>query len=383
MENFANGTRDDRRGRSAHARRLCLIALLFTTTLPSAARAGELVRVLVSQFDGTEPATLSSDTHPQLFVLDPSIESVELTAVNPIVESKNDNGPGNWFPNMTPIVSGNEPGVIDLTVRPHVGSPVSIGAIRFRTAALFDSNPSSFVFRSSADGFGAALAVVDLAAPETTTIGLAATASDEPTTFRWEAGNDFGENGGGEAGFTGQDVVVVSTLCGSAPTSGCAAPGKSSLKLIGSSVSAKRMLAWTWSKGVAEAAAFGDPVTTSILALCVYADGELAQQSVVGPGETCGKKSCWKPAFRGAGFAYRRSGGNADGIVGVKLKAGPGTAALSVLGKGAALDLPLPLTQATEVTAQLVRSDGADCFEAVYPAPAKKSSDLRFIDKVP
>jgi hypothetical protein len=358
------------------------VVTALLASLPGAARATELVRVLVSQFDGTEPASISSATHPDLFVLDAAIASAELTATNPLGEFKTDDGPASWFPSLAPTPPAEVAGRIELSIAPVAGSPVSFGAIRFRTAALFDSNPSSFVLQWSEDGFADPLLLIDLSAAATATVGVTAPADDQPTIFRWLAGNAFGENGGGQAGFTGEDVVVFSSLCDATPRSGCAAPGASNLKLLAPDDAAKRKLFWSWREGTASSAQFGNPTATTIFALCLYDDGALVLPAIVAPEDVCGKKPCWKPLKNGSGFTYGRAKNQANGIAAMKLQEGDGKARISVVGVGQNLGLPESIAQTSDVTVQLVRSDGADCFESVFTAPASKNEPGKFIDKI-
>lgn len=53
-------------------------------------------------------------------------------------------------------------------------------------------------------------------ATETAILGFS---SDVPVQIRWEAGNDFGEFGGGRAGFVANDIVIdMSTAAAAVPT---------------------------------------------------------------------------------------------------------------------------------------------------------------------
>jgi len=356
------------------SRLLVWLALLL---LPHVASATELVRVRITQFTGAEPAALSSGAQPGLFVLDPSIASATLTAVNPAAASVDDQGPGRWLPLMTPAPPAATAGTIELTITPQSGSPVRMGLLRFRADARFPANPSAFVLTSSLDAFATPLAVIDLASSASTTRFPSASASDAAVTFRWTAGNDFGDNGGGAAGFGGEDIVVATEACPSDPAPGCAAPGRASLSL---SAGSGQKLAWSWSRGSAAPGDFGDPSEGTLLALCIYDERGLALQALPSSG-LCGKKPCWKA--QSSGFSFKDKSGGQNGLTALKLKAGDGKASIKLVGAGSQLDLPLPLAGATGVRAQLVRSDGTACFESVFPAPAEIDEALEFEDSIP
>jgi hypothetical protein len=167
-----------------------------------------LVRVRVLEMGGPEPGTLTSDSHPHLFTLDPRVAHVELTFVNAIPQ-KNDLGPGTWQPTLGPSPPEATPGYIQLTITPAVAQPLSYGRITYTTEARFANNPSSLRLQSSEDGFAGTLSVIPLDRRRTESVELVTSSSDAPFSFRWEAHNDFGEAGGGEAGFAGGDVFVT------------------------------------------------------------------------------------------------------------------------------------------------------------------------------
>jgi hypothetical protein len=116
-------------------------------------------------------------------------------------------------------------------------------------------------------------------------------------------------------------------------------------------------------------AELGDPTTSTDVALCVYDAGGLA----IATGMRAG--SGW--TSRGAaGFRHRDPAGMPGGITQAKLVAGAGTkGSLSLKGKGMRLpSLGLPL--AVPVTAQLVTSSGATCWEGTYPSASKSTATL-------
>jgi hypothetical protein len=62
-----------------------------------------------------------------------------------------------------------------------------------------------------------------------------------------------------------------------------------------------------------------------------------------------------------------------------------GRATIQVNGRGSALSLPLPFTDTTSVTVQLVMNPGSGttCWQAVFPSPPKKTGPLLFKDQIP
>ena len=194
-------------------RRFIEISMLTAGVLAVAgpATAQELVRIKVSQLTGAEPGSFSSASHPTLFALHPSIASVGVTFVNPRSPIKNNTGAATYFPGLTPIVFGEGPvGYIEITITPATGA-VPASAMTVTTAALFPTNPSSLVVATNADAFTAPRAVINTAATATNTVPLAAGIVGLPLKIRFSAGNDFGENGGGQAGFTTNDLVISRT----------------------------------------------------------------------------------------------------------------------------------------------------------------------------
>jgi hypothetical protein len=88
-------------------------------------------------------------------------------------------------------------------------------------------------------------------------------------------------------------------------------------------------------------------------------------------GGSCAGKACWKSTK--PGFRYRNPPLVPDGVAGMVLKAGgDGKARIALQARGAALELALPM--APPMTVQLLRVDGAGCWEAKYSAPAKSTA---------
>jgi hypothetical protein len=187
-------------------------ALLSTTSCGGSGGDGkggtELVRVLISAMDGTEPRLIDNVNFPELFVLDPRIEYVELGFLSD-PEVKNFLGPATYMPSMTPNdAEPNRAGYIALSINPFAGQAIAPSRVAFRTRAEFPGNPSSFRLRSSVDGYVGTLRTINTSSPQSLSVSFVAPASDQFFQLRWQAHNDFGDNGGGSAGFSRDDVVV-------------------------------------------------------------------------------------------------------------------------------------------------------------------------------
>lgn len=186
-----------------------------------------------------------------------------------------------------------------------------------------------------------------------------------------------------DADGTGDACDLASHGCELAPLTGCTAPVqdlKSLLILKDKFPDKGDVLAWKWNKGDATAvAAFGDPLATSNVRLCVY-DGPsqtLVTGTIAPAGGTCGKKPCWKSTGT-KGFGYNNKLRTPSGLQVVKLKAGdPGKASALAKGKGDLLAIPaLPLTGPVLVQLSI---DGGGCFEAEFqPAGFLKNEAGQF-----
>jgi hypothetical protein len=177
--------------------------------------------------------------------------------------------------------------------------------------------------------------------------------------------------------------------CGVSMAVGCLSSGKSLVKIKDKSpagASAKDKLIWKWVKGPAlTQASFGDPVSGGTsYTLCVYDTTGLVSQLQVPDAGTCAGKPCWK-AISTKGWKYKDKTLGNDGVLKVILKANSaGKSKIVVKGKDGNLPVPsLPLDDSVSVTVQLLRSDSATCFEAVYPGPGIKNVSDQFKDKTP
>jgi hypothetical protein len=126
-------------------------------------------------------------------------------------------------------------------------------------------------------------------------------------------------------------------------------------------------VSWKW-KGQATALAdFGNPLTTTGYALCVYQGATLKLATRAPASGTCGTKPCWK-ALGAKGYGYKDGDLTPDGLSKATLKTGDtGKAQVSVKGKGTNLpDGVLPLT--TPVVVQLQATTG-QCWTATFGTP--------------
>jgi hypothetical protein len=128
-------------------------------------------------------------------------------------------------------------------------------------------------------------------------------------------------------------------------------------------------LSWTWSGSDPDAPGdFGSPDTgDEVYSFGIFDRSTPTPTPIAGAiSSICsGTKPCWKR--KSTGFDYRRSDGSPQGLVRIKLKAGPtGEARVQVTGKGADLLLPsLPLASPVALTVQ-VRAPSGVCWETQY-----------------
>ncbi|HYD49457.1 MAG TPA: IPT/TIG domain-containing protein [Terriglobales bacterium] len=170
--------------------------------------------------------------------------------------------------------------------------------------------------------------------------------------------------------------------CAPLPLSTCGSLPASSLRMSHPSAAEDRFLQWKWSNMPAVAGEFGDPTTTSSYVLCVYEDGVPVMQRVLLPGGVCQKKGCWTSSSRK--LRYKDKSGSADGLVDLTISMGA-TSKVSLTGKGAGLDLPLPFGTGSTIIAQLIRdpSPGPVCWQATFAPPAQTNTPADFVDTVP
>ncbi len=177
--------------------------------------------------------------------------------------------------------------------------------------------------------------------------------------------------------------TFTADVCGPTPATGCRRPvasGKATLKITQSGTDTKDALQWTWQKGAPTTMGdLGDPTTSSPYVVCLYDASGLRVRLAVPPGGQCSGKACWTP--KAGSYAYKDKLGSADGVLQLQTKADAraGKPKIQLKGRGAALDLPMPLDLASPVTVQLVAPD--TCFEAVFSSPFGQTGPDRFNDK--
>lgn len=183
----------------------------------------------------------------------------------------------------------------------------------------------------------------------------------------------------------------IAVGCAATPRGACLAPRMSQLTVKDTTTSdpdadRRDRFVWKWLLGPSTGAdEFGDPLNFTGYRLCVYDEVGATPALVMGidvpAGAVCNYRPCWKvlgPATKPSGYRYADPERRSNGVSKLRLVAAAarGTAKLTLTGRGAQLPLPGPVDtsryfrQDTDVTVQLVRSDGGPCWEAVYPSAA-------------
>ncbi len=163
--------------------------------------------------------------------------------------------------------------------------------------------------------------------------------------------------------------------CTTVPQAGCLTSSRALLDLKDKTGAKKDRLMWKWSKGAETTLAdFGDPLTSSSYAFCLY-DGisgvdrvELEKDAAVAT--TCKDKPCWGGTTKG--FKYKDGRRENGAIKAVKLNAGvAGKASVKLTAKGVTLGPPnLPFMQSPEVTVQMINLETGVCWESVFDSAA-------------
>jgi len=157
--------------------------------------------------------------------------------------------------------------------------------------------------------------------------------------------------------------VAAADDCGTGPRTGCRSAGRSSIRIVNGPGDRDR-LTWKWRKGGATIAAdFGNPLTATTYALCVYAG---TSATVIIDAAVPPSSMRWTD-HPTKGFTYEDDAGTSDGIQKIVLQAGvEGKAKVLVKGKGANLPDPPAGPLALPLTVQLVNNTTSACFEGVY-----------------
>jgi hypothetical protein len=178
-----------------------------------------------------------------------------------------------------------------------------------------------------------------------------------------------------------QVVQITKGACPSAPVPGCRVPASSGAALLGITDGApdsRNRLVWRWQHGAATARAdFGDPLTTTDYALCVY-DGvdRLISHASAPAGGLCGaprSRPCWRATA--TGYKYADKEGTPEGVQQLTLHAGAtGEAAVGLKGKGSLLALPSLPAGPLPLTVQLGAGEVA-CWQASYATATRNDGE--------
>ncbi len=187
----------------------------------------------------------------------------------------------------------------------------------------------------------------------------------------WQSYYQDGDSDGIFAQRFGEAAPPEPMHCSATPQTGCRQPTKAKkgrLVLKDKAPDDRDRLVWKWSRGAAtDIADFGDPLTTTDYALCVY-DGSAETQprleSRAPAGGDCPGRPCWIE-LGPEQLEYKDAALDPDGMELMRLRSGiEGKTLLSAKGEGSDLEMPpLPLT--APVRAQLQAANG-ECWEAVY-----------------
>lgn len=157
-----------------------------------------------------------------------------------------------------------------------------------------------------------------------------------------------------------------SSVCGTAPLTGCRVAGAARLLVKNAPAANADRLQWKWLQGAATSVAdFGTPAASTSYALCVYdGQGSLLASLAAPAGGTCHGKPCWRSTAKG--YRYDDKDRTPDGVQRVDLKAGAtGKAQVAVRAQGASFTPPSLPISSLPVTVQL-RSSSGTCFESVH-----------------
>lgn len=209
--------------------------------------------------------------------------------------------------------------------------------------------------------------------------------------------------GGGKDAVLADLPISLRFECPPLPINGCVQPVKSSLTIRDKTVAGvdpnlRDRFVWNWQgTGTATSFAdFGNPMIggkTDYL-VCVYDSSglvdQLALQLKVQRGGICGAggQACWKKVpKRGAqtGYAFRDPTLAQSGLNKILLRRGPvglGRDVIKVVGKGGGLALPGPVNSSQyayvdpRFRVQLLRSDGARCWESQWDGTGVRSNSV-------
>lgn len=176
-------------------------------------------------------------------------------------------------------------------------------------------------------------------------------------------------------------TATYAGICPETPASGCRTPVGFSRPLRISDQ--KDLTTWRWrTQGSIFLSELGDPVNTTTYSLCIYSGVSPTRimEMRAPAGGTCPVgKPCWKS--KGAkGFKYNDKDATPNGIKRLRLRTTP-PALADIVVRARGLNVPIAgLPLSGTVIAQLVKSDGPECWQSTYSSPARKSSATVYID---
>jgi len=175
--------------------------------------------------------------------------------------------------------------------------------------------------------------------------------------------------------------ACLSSLCATAPLTGCRTAEKSLLLLKNNSTNDdKDRLVWKWIKGMATSQTeFADPQNTATYSLCIYNNGT----ALVGTMDVPPDGTKWQQIST-KGYKYTDVQHTQGGAFKIKLKGSDSSKSKALVkARGAELMDPIDSAALTlPVKVQLVNNDNGLCFEANYTA-AKNNSTSKFKAKAP
>jgi cysteine-rich repeat protein len=167
------------------------------------------------------------------------------------------------------------------------------------------------------------------------------------------------------------------SVCG--PPALCSAPGTSSVLIDDSPTNdADNKFVWHWDDGSLDSP-IDNPAVVTDYTLCVYDGAQIVMHAAIQHGGTCGSRPCWK-VLGTKGFHYKNSNGNADGFTVATLKQVGMTQHITVIGKGANVPLPGPVSatryfsQSPRVTVAMFKSATKECWQSDFLTSAKNTS---------
>ena len=165
---------------------------------------------------------------------------------------------------------------------------------------------------------------------------------------------------------TPSPTPTPTALCPEIPRIGCRTAARSTLLIRIDDNASRNRLVWKWTRGAATTQDdFGNPVTQTRYALCIYDSNGPRVAVDVPPAGTCGARDCWRLIPR-RGYRYvDRSGGN-DGTTRIVLR-GHDLDKAKIVFKSQGQNMPDPmLPYNPPVQVQLVNDGTAVCWEAEF-----------------